>query len=197
MLFRSSTCFSATRSVLEKQVEANVKKPETVFNLDWSDLEGEVDEMAKAAGKNETDDTGLILEEDQFGLTSLNDEVVPFQDQPKEEDYEWFIKSMKDGDDGILNQQNPPPSNRAKPTGSAQQKPADKISKDDAKYRQFIEQFKQEKDTIVEDKPTTESKIDMNMIVESIASKLAKKVVENLDKQELKQLIASILKEKE
>ena len=42
--------------------------------------------------ESETDDSGLVLDEDQYGLTKLTDEVVPFEKPKEDEDYDWFGK---------------------------------------------------------------------------------------------------------
>jgi len=186
---------TSTRSIVDKdRIETKDAKHETVFNLDWNDLKGEVEKEA-AARRHETDESGLILEEDQYGLTNLADEVVPVSKENQEEDYEWFVSSMKAGDDSAGDKETP----RAKKTVH-HEAPSQKLesihSADDTKYRQFLEQFKKEADVLTQDKPSGGPVVDINWVVDAIAERLAQKIVEKLDRNELIQIINSILKDK-
>ncbi len=186
---------TSTRSIVDRdRKETKDAKHETVFNLDWNDLKGEVEKEA-AAREHETDESGLILEEDQYGLTNLADEVVPVSNENQEEDYEWFVSSMKEGDDSAGDKETP----HAKKTvhhEAPSQKLESMHSADDTKYRQFLEQFKKEADVLTQDKPSAGQTVDVNWVVDAIAERLAQKIVKNLDRNELMQIISSILKDK-
>ena len=182
---------TATRS-LDKEKKADGRH-ETVFNLDWGELNDTDDGNPDSSVRSETDDSGLILEEDQYGLTNLSDEIVPAGKESAKEDYEWFVDEMK--------QETETPTG-AKETAEPQEAAKDKVSyrdvgssasKDDEKYRSFLEQFKKDTKVVVQDMPSSETKIDINWLVNEIAEKLAQKIVEKLDREELKQVITSIL----
>jgi len=187
---------TSTRSIVDtNKTEAKVKKHETVFNLDWNDLKGEAEKEAAARG-HETDESGLILEEDQYGLTNLADDVVPLQNESQEEDYEWFVSSIKEESDDSVGGKKAPIAKKIVQNETPSRKLENQQSNDDTKYRQFLEQFKKETDVLTKDKPSAGSSIDVNWMVDAIAEKLAQKIVEKLDRQELAQIISSILKGK-
>jgi len=187
---------TSTRSIVDtNKTGAKVKKHETVFNLDWNDLKGEVEKEAAARG-HETDESGLILEEDQYGLTNLADDVVPLQNENQEEDYEWFVSSIKEESDDSVGGKKAPIAKKIVQNETPSRKLENQQSNDDTKYRQFLEQFKKETDVLTKDKPSAGSSIDVNWMVDAIAEKLAQKIVEKLDRQELAQIISSILKGK-
>ena len=187
---------TATQNVIKET--GSDQKHETVFNLDWHDLKDDPDFTPGPRPESETDDSGLVLDEDQYGLTKLTDEVVPFQKASSDEDYDWFVGEMKKEIEG------PPPSqpeNAAKP----QSQPAKSqvtykdlespVSKDDSKYRKFLDQFKKEAEELSEQPASPEAKTDINWLADRIAEKLAQKIVAKLDRQELKQIIGSLLDE--
>jgi len=187
---------TSTRSIVDtNKTGAKVKKHETVFNLDWNDLKGEAEKEAAARG-HETDESGLILEEDQYGLTNLADDVVPLQNESQEEDYEWFVSSIKEESDDSVGGKKAPIAKKIVQNETPSRKLENQQSNDDTKYRQFLEQFKKETDVLTKDKPSAGSSIDVNWMVDAIAEKLAQKIVEKLDRQELAQIISSILKGK-
>ena len=183
---------TATHSILPKT--NSIKKHETVFNLEWEDLKDDVENMAASANKASLDDSGLILEEDQYGLTRLSDEAAPFSHKQKDEDYDWFIGEMKKEieDTGPSQRSEAAPTPKPKPD-VAYHDLGTPASKDESKYRQFLDQFKQDADIISQRKPQSDAPVDINWLADRVAEKLAKKIVEKLDKQELKQIIASFL----
>jgi two-component system chemotaxis response regulator CheY len=186
---------SSTRS-LDKEAEKN-KKHETVFNLDWNDLANPDEEQGSAGGGSapDMDDSGLILEEDQYGLTNIANEIVPATNKPEDEDYEWFISEMKKDTDSPAEKKAPPESQPAAEPKISYQDLGARKDGDDVKYRRFLDQFKKETDTALDEKPASGMKINIDQLVDEISSKLARKILENIDKQELKQLILAALKE--
>jgi len=183
---------TATHSILPKT--NSLKKHETVFNLEWEDLKDDVENMADSANKASLDESGLILEEDQYGLTRLSEEAAPFSQKQKDEDYDWFIGEMKKEieDTGPTKKSEAAPTPKPKPD-VAYHDLGTPASKDESKYRQFLDQFKQDAGIINQQKPQSDAPIDINWLADRVAEKLAKKIVEKLDKQELKQIIASFL----
>jgi twitching motility two-component system response regulator PilH len=175
---------TATRSIISE--EDAPKKHETVFNLEWSDLSDSTGIKQTFDDKLNDNDSSLVLEEDQFGLTSLADEVVSVSKGNKDEDYDWFINEMKQEmeDFGGDSRAKEPPR-EPKVAYQDLKKP---VSKDDSEYRRFLENFKQEQ-------PSPRPDIDINRLVETVSDKLAQKIVEKIDKNEIKQILTSILKE--
>jgi len=187
---------SATRTSLEKRVETGkVKRHETVFNLDWEDLsKQDSTNSGEAIG---ADDSGLILEEDQYGLTNLADEVVPAQKGSDVEDYDWFINSMRDEID-----ENDKSKPEQKPAAGVTQASAGPTSqavqgdkKSETKYRQFLEQFKEEPDVANDKNIQATGNEDVDILVNQVTEKLAAKIVEKINSDEIRQIILSILNE--
>ncbi len=195
---------TATKNVAREKVEEQNRKHETVYNLEWQDLKDDPDFQPEREGAGETDDSGLVLDDDQYGLTKLNDEAVPMAPGAEDEDYDWFIGEMKKEIAGEDEKKEAPP--QAPPPVEAEQQEEQDLSydsigsprtgsKDDAKYRQFLEQFKKDTSVMTEEKPSIGSAtgLDVNWLVDRIADRLAQKIVEKLDKNELRQIINSFL----
>jgi CheY-like chemotaxis protein len=79
------------------------KKPET-YNLEWLDLSDTTStkQVSKVASfEVGNDDQTLIIEEDQYGLATLETEIeeAPLAPTPvveeKDDDYDWFVGEMK------------------------------------------------------------------------------------------------------
>ncbi len=73
-----------------------------VYNLDWSDLNetgGKKGEQPKVKSIDlSSEDQGLSIEEDQYGLTSTDearDNAVFVGKKDKDEDYDWFLNEMQ------------------------------------------------------------------------------------------------------
>ncbi len=169
-------------------------KHETVFNLDWEDLKGASKDETDSTGKSALDDSGLILEEDQYGLTNLADVggKTPAE-AGKEEDYNWFIDEMQKEIDAPANKGNTVesvPSEKGKTGYHDLEIPS---SDTDDKYRRFLDQFKKDTSVLTKDQSPEGARNDVNWLVEEITEKLAQKIVEKLDKQELKRILISIL----
>jgi len=184
---------TGTNTVLAKT--DSVKKHETVFNLEWEDLKDDVGDMGGSPVKQAAlDDSGLILEEDQYGLTRLSEETVPFTQKQKDEDYDWFIGEMKKDIDDTGSKKKSESASTSKPKPDVgYHNLGTPASKDESKYRQFLDQFKQDADIISQGKPRTDAAMDINWLADRIAEKLAQKIVDKLDRQELKQIISSFL----
>jgi len=193
---------TATTNVARDKSE--IKRHETVFNLEWQDLKDDPDFEAEREGASDNDESRLVIDDDQYGLAKLNDDDgAPMAPAAEDEDYDWFIGEMKKEISG------PPeggqPSKQKQAGQPAAQKPKQDVtydniggpaagSKDDAKYRQFLEQFKKDTSVLTESKPDRGSSgVDVNWLVDRIADRLAQKIVEKLDKDELRQIIASML----
>jgi CheY-like chemotaxis protein len=183
---------TATHTVLSKTKTDSLKKHETVFNLAWEDIKDDAADIAASANKPGLDESGLILEEDQYGLTRLSEESVPFAQKQKDEDYDWFVGEMKKEieDIGPKKKSETAPTSKPK-TDVAYHDLGAPASKDESKYRQFLDQFKQDADIISQGKSRPDSAMDVNWLADRIAEKLAQKIVEKIDKQEIKQIIAS------
>jgi CheY-like chemotaxis protein len=184
---------TSTKNVVTEKETIN--RHETVFNLDWSDLKDDPDFEEERAGSDfNPDDSGLVLEEDQYGLTKLAEEDAAGAKKGGDEDYDWFVGEMKKEIEGK-------PDAPAAKAGSSQQT-AQKIaykdlgpkaaSKNDAKYQQFLEQFKKDTEDLAE-KPSSGAAVDVNWLVDRIAEKLAQKIVEKIDRNEIRQIINSVL----
>jgi len=91
---RFSTQVSSSDHLQEK------KEP---YNLEWLDLND--NEITKVMPKVTSfdisgDDQGLVIDEDQYGLSNPQSEPepeasVPIESMQKDEDYEWFLDEMK------------------------------------------------------------------------------------------------------
>jgi len=174
------------------------KKFETVFNLNWHDLDDEA--INKPSAVEAKDGSSLGIETDQFGLTKIKDEVVPLERKRRDEDYDWFIGEMKreiqgekadDAPAGHSAATSQPETDEAIAYKNIGPKPA---SKDDAKYHQFLEQFRKDTKAMTQVSPSGAS-VNVNWLVDRIADRLAQKIVEKLDKNELREIISSILKD--
>ncbi len=193
---------SATTNVARDKSDA--RRHETVFNLEWQDLKDDPDFEVERQGAAENDDSGLVIDDDQYGLAKLNDEMVPIAPNAEDEDYDWFIGEMKKEIEKPEDGKKPgePADKTASQPEHAKAKQDvsyDNIgnpaagSKDDAKYRQFLEQFKKDTSVLTAAKPDEGSGVDVNWLVDRIADRLAQKIVEKLDKDELRQIIGSML----
>lgn len=181
---------TATRSITHK--EDSPKKHETVFNIEWSDLSDSTGIKQTFDDKMNGDDSSLVLEEDQYGLTNLADEAVPVSKE--DEDYDWFINEMKQEIEGFKDDSSvKEPSKEPKVAYQDLKRP---ISEDDRKHRRFLKKSKQEPGVPEKEHVSPKSGIDINWLVEAVADKLAQKIVEKIDKRELKQILVSIIKEK-
>lgn len=180
---------STTRSVASQKTSPG--KHETVFNLEWSDLSDSTGIKQVSDDKLNDDESSLELEEDQYGLTNLADEVV----SGNEEDYDWFINEMKQELEGSDDSRSKAKPAKAKEPKVDYQDLGESISEDDSKYRRFLDKFKQETGVTTQALPSQKADIDVNGLVEVIADKVAQKIVEKIDKNELKQILLSILKE--
>jgi len=178
--------------------EGMLKKHETVFNLDWEDLKEKGGLEAPPDRLTDLDDSGLVLEDDQYGLTNLADEVLPVSKANPDQDYDWFINEMQKE---ITDK---PEEKPASSQGAAPKKPAASYqdlgaasSPDDTKYRRYLDQFKKDTKTAPRDSQPRPAGLDIDWIVEAISDRLAKKIVAGLDKNELRAIINSILKSSE
>lgn len=176
------------------------KRHETVFNLEWGDLKDDPDFMPESKGEIGADDSGLVLEEDQYGLTRLSEETVPAARGSDDEDYDWFVGEMKkeiEGnrqDKGVDSAKKHPEKFDIPPDVSYEDlDDSTPISKDDAKYRQFLNQFKKDATVLTEEKQPADRSVDVDWLVDRVADKLAQKIVDKLDKNELKRIIGSML----
>lgn len=191
---------SATANIARDPLKT--KKHETVFNLEWQDLKDDPDFQPEREGVGNADESGLVLDDDQYGLTKLDDEGVPMAPSAEDEDYDWFIGEMKKEITGEDEKEKGAPEKQpaAKPENKSQANLSyDNIgspspaSNDDTKYRQFLEQFKKDTSVMTEEKPSRGNGVDVNWLVDRIAEKLAQKIVEKLDKNELREIISSML----
>lgn len=185
---------ASTRTIASDKKQRD-NKHETVFNLDWGDLdENDDDSSGQTVETVKKDETGLVLDDDQYGLTSLANEAIA--DKEKDEDYDWFIDGMKDGDKKAAEQEKAlkvaeaqaivePTVDYRDSEGSA--------TKDDTKYRRFLDKFKKDTEEFTDEQKADKSSIDINQLVDEISEKLAQKIVAKLDKQEMKQIISSLL----
>jgi len=189
---------ASTRTVIPKDKppdKSSDKSHETVFNLDWGDLDEKDDDSSDQTVETiKKDETGLVLDDDQYGLTSLANEAMA--DKEKDEDYDWFIDGMKDGDKKAAEQE------KASKTAEAQvlveptvdyKDSEGSATKDDTKYRRFLDKFKKDTEEFTDEQKADKSSLDVNQLVDEISEKLAQKIVAKLDKQEMKQIISSLL----
>ena len=194
---------SSTQNITVDKKKQPDKKHDTVFNLDWQDLKNDPDFESEREGAQGLDDSGLELEDDQYGLTKLPEEVVPLPKKDEDEDYDWFIGEMKKEIEGPVEGQqaaaaSPDAKSAAQPKEEQPDVSYDNIgnagSKDDTKYRQFLEQFKKDTSVMTEEKSSPSSNaVDVNWLVDRIADRIAQKIVEKIDKNELRQIISSML----
>ncbi|MCP4582703.1 MAG: response regulator [candidate division Zixibacteria bacterium] len=186
---------TATNTTLAKNKTKPVTKHETVFNLEWEDLNDSKADGAETPEESDLDDSGLVLEEDQYGLTERAEKAGPSGKGNQDEDYDWFIGEMKkdieEKDEKPAETPKPPP--KSKPRVAYNDIGSSTKSKDESKYREFLDQFKQDAKVLTHDTLSADNSIDVNWLVDRIADKLAQKIVEKLDKQELKQIIGSFL----
>ena len=179
----------STKSISSQKISPG--KHETVFNLEWSDLNDSTDIKQISDDKLDDDESNLVLEEDQYGLINLADEVVSSKG---EEDYDWFVNEMKQELEGSSGKMVKPRPAEAKGSKVDYQDLEEPVSEDDGKYRRFLDKFKQETGANTQTTPFEGAGINVDWLVATIADEVAKKIVEKIDKEELKQIILSVLK---
>jgi hypothetical protein len=185
---------TSTKNVLTEKEAIN--RHETVFNLDWTDLKDDPDFESERTGASNADESGLVLEEDQYGLTKLPEDAAAAK-KGGDEDYDWFVGEMKKEIEG-KDDKGSDVSKAGKAATQVEEKVAYKdlgpspTSKDDAKYHQFLEQFKKDTEELSEKSAQT-SGVDVNWLVDRIADKLAQKIIEKIDRDEIRQIIDSVL----
>ncbi|MCD6162664.1 MAG: response regulator [candidate division Zixibacteria bacterium] len=185
---------ASTRTIVSDN-QPRDNKHETVLNLDWTDLDETTDSSSDQTVETvKKDETGLVLDDDQYGLTSLADEALSKENN--DEDYDWFINGMKEGDKESGGKQKtvdtPKEQDAAKPIIDYEGLESS-ASKDDTKYRRFLDKFKKDTNELVGEKNVDMSRIDIDKLVNEISEKLAQKIVAKIDKQEMKQIISSLL----
>jgi twitching motility two-component system response regulator PilH len=198
----SSEVAASEKSMLSSnEIEHDlIPNHDPVYNLDWQDLKDDPDFEPERAGGSDSDDSGLEIEDDQYGLTKLPEEIAADKKNAGE-DYDWFIGEMKkeisgSGSDKKTEAEKEKPSGEKPEQDIAYQDlgPAP-VSKDDAKYHQFLEQFKKDAGVMTKESPP-ETSVDLNSLVDQVADKLAQRIIEKIDKNEIRQIIRSILGEK-
>ena len=174
------------------------------FNLDWEDIKLPSPSDKEKTASIDFDDTGLVIDEDQYGLTNLN--ITNFQEKSKrsQEDYNWFVDEMRRDLDTKVEGQKPDNSAAANPTIQKTRPAADisfqdigkPVTQDESKYHQFLEQFKKDTNVLADRRSSELSATDIDWLVNAIAEKLAQRIIEKIDKNELRQIVASVLSAK-
>jgi CheY-like chemotaxis protein len=186
---------TSTKNVLTEKESIN--RHETVFNLDWTDLKNDPDFEPERTAEFSGDESGLVLDEDQYGLTRLPEDDPAAAKKGGDEDYDWVVGEMKKEIEG-KDDKGSESGKAAKAATKVEEKVAYKdlgpspTSRDDAKYHQFLEQFKKDTEALSEKSGQT-SGVDVNWLVDRIADKLAQKIIEKIDRDEIRQIINSVL----
>lgn len=184
-----------------KNIKPQDEKNGAPFSLGWDDLKETGEIKSESVSKLNLDDTGLVLDDDQYGLTSFSDPGATAQRKRAQEDYNWFVDEMKRDIAGSGESQ-PAKTTKTPADDKAINKPAapmtyqdlgKPISDDEAKYKRFLEQFKKDTGGIAGSSPLPISQDELNWLAEAVSDKLARKIVAQIDKEELKQIIASVL----
>jgi len=173
-----------TTGVVSFAQEKSEAKRGTVVGLNWEDL-GETSQP-----ETRSDADGLVIEEDQYGLTQMAGSEKPTS---REEDYEWFLNEMRSETTG------------AEKTSRQVKKPEEqKVSYTDLespgsptaqKYRRLVEQYKEEPGKI-SDRASAKSEVDLDALTELMAEKIARKIMEKIDKNQIRQILESLLSQK-
>jgi twitching motility two-component system response regulator PilH len=171
-------------------------KHETVVNIKWEDISNDQADETVPSKEDELNDAGLIIDDDQYGLTKSPEELASDR-AGQDEDYDWFIGEMKKDieEPKTASERAPKPQPKTEARVAYTDIGSPVGSKDESKYREFLNQFRQDADVLTTDQSSTDDQIDLNRLTDRIADKLAQKIVEKLDKQELKRIIGSMLNE--
>lgn len=174
-------------------------KSSTVFNLEWDDLKDPDAIRRESSGKISLDDTGLVLDDDQYGLTTFAENNQPSVRKKAQEDYNWFIDEMKRDISGPADGQKASPkipSAEPRPAISPKMTYQDigkPVSEDTGKYQRFLDQFKKDTGLIGQKEAGSLSQNELAWLSDAVAEKLAAKIIEKISKEDIQQAIISVL----
>ncbi len=170
------------------------------FNLDWESLTDKSADFREASRKINLDDSSLMIESDQYGLTNP-DVTRPAAKRNVPEDYSWFIDEMKREIEKSKPEETPAVPPQAGPAVQASVPPPMSygdiglsVSEDEGKYREFLDEFKRDAGLIPKEKTADRVGADIDRLAEAISEKLARKIIEKLSVEEIKQIISSVIR---
>lgn len=199
-LQQSATAKMESQVGFPKELKPYDEKVTTPFNLDWDDLKETESIKRETSGKINLDDTGLVIDDDQYGLTSYA-EKYPTQarKQQSQEDYNWFIDEMKRDISGKSeepvsgnkpNQISKPPT----PTPSVSyQDVGNTISEDTGKYQRFLDQFKKDTGLLGQKETGILSEKELNWMADAVAHKLAAIIMDKISRDDIQMAVISAL----
>jgi two-component system, OmpR family, alkaline phosphatase synthesis response regulator PhoP len=175
------------------------EKVNTPFNLDWDDLKESESIKRESSGKINLDDTGLVIDDDQYGLTSYVDKYQSQARKQAQEDYNWFVDEMKRDISGQPEESKPAQKpkavdNRPAPTPSVSyQDIGSGVSEDSGKYQRFLDQFKKDTGLLGQKDSGNLSEKDLNWIAEAVAQKLAAIIMDKISRDDIQMAVISAL----
>jgi CheY-like chemotaxis protein len=190
------------------------------YNLDWTDLSDkgmgkEPDIKNEDPADGHVDDQEILLNEDQFGLASLNagqeKNQKPREDSSSDEDYDWFVGEMKKENSGEPGKES---RESISPKGNA---PSDEmnppaVDDDEINFEDFessgakmfvpeeapvekkIPQNQAAKVSTIPEKPTL-SEEEISRIADKVVQKLAAAITANIDRKKILEAINSVVKQ--
>jgi CheY-like chemotaxis protein len=189
------------------------------YNLDWSDLnDSGMGEKAEIHDDNPADDSendqAIIINDDQFGLISLNQEREE-DEQPKakssgDEDYDWFIGEMQKENSGEAGKSSPEDKSAREEESVAEQETRPHIDDEDIDFEDFQssgEKFliPDEAHTVKKESPepsvevgtqVEEKKLsddEISRIADKVVQNLAAAIAANIDRQKILDAIKSVV----
>jgi CheY-like chemotaxis protein len=181
-----------------KEIKPQDEKMTAPFNLDWDDLRETDPIKPEASTKINLDDTGLVIDDDQYGLTSLAEKYPSQTRKQAQEDYNWFIDEMKREING-----EPDDSGGVHKTGqsvkTASTPPVsyhdigDTVSEDAGKYQRFLDQFKKDTGLLGQKGTSGLTEQDLNWIADAVARKLAAIIMDKISKDDIQNAVVSAL----
>jgi CheY-like chemotaxis protein len=181
-----------------KELKPQDEKVSSPFNLEWDDIKDPETNRRESSGKINLDDSGLVIDDDQYGLTSHADSNREAARKKAQEDYNWFIDEMKRDITGHADE-----SKGAAKTAAANNqsiKPAvsyqdigTPVSEDSGKYQRFLDQFKKDTGQGSERATGNLSESELNWIAEAVAQKLAAIIMDKISKDDIQMAIISAL----
>jgi hypothetical protein len=167
------------------------------FNLEWDDIKDPDTNRRESSGKINLDDTGLVIDDDQYGLTSYSESSQVAARKKSQEDYNWFVDEMKRDISGQTDEskaaaKTPEANNRPMtPPPVTYQDIGTPVSEDSGKYQRFLDQFKKDTGLIGEREAGNLSQSDLNWLANAVAEKLAAIIIEKISREDIQAAIIS------
>ena len=203
------------RSEIMSSTDHLESEPEQVQNINWTDLNTAANATRTKPQKVASLDIGatndgVMIEEDQFGLTNNDFQKGEFEKENNkladDEDYNWFIGEIKKEVEGrVEDAAGATKDRKQRPILSANNQTEDKLRFDDLATAKHGSGISNESDIDVASVPSGDKKgversttvlsdIDIERIADKIAERLAVLIVNRIDRKALIEAIKMTLK---